>query len=94
MHALSVTDRMILSTMNKLTTDGVLLTEARKCPDARRVAVNIRDDVKSHIAKFPIIASHYIVERIAAENTCHQVCHLAKSIISMSMTATKLQRRI
>jgi len=59
MHTLSVSDRMILSTMNKLTTDGRLLTEARKCPDVRRVAVNIRNDVKSHIGKFPTVSSHY-----------------------------------
>jgi len=59
MHTLAITDRMTLSTMSKLTTDGRLLTEARECPDARRVAVSIRDDIRSHIGNFPTVPSHY-----------------------------------
>jgi len=59
MHTLAITDRMTLSTMSKLTTDGRLLTESRICPDARRVAVSIRDDIRSHTVKFPTVPSHY-----------------------------------
>jgi len=59
LHTYSVSERMIMTTSNEVTESGHVLPEGRRLPSAKRVALDIKKDIRSHIRKFPTVDSHY-----------------------------------
>ena len=59
LDTLSISDQTVKTTLSKMTADGYLLPDQRKQPACHRLPDCVREAVKSHIAKFQTVPSHY-----------------------------------
>jgi len=59
LHTLDISERVISTSLGKVTESGHLQPEMRSSPKSRKLPFELRQDVRNHINKFPTVESHY-----------------------------------
>ena len=59
LHTLAISDQMLLTTFQKLNENGHVQPERRSLPAARKLPSELRNHIRDHINKYPVVDSHY-----------------------------------